>query len=65
MQANEDPVDFVRRVFSHVFEGDSLSKAVQGVREFFAIDFVLDADGRSLNRSDFEATLLATGSRWL
>ena len=59
MQANEHPVNFVRRVF----EGDSLSKAVRGVRDFFAFDFVLDSDGRSLNRSDFEATLLAQRSR--
>ncbi|EOD08262.1 hypothetical protein EMIHUDRAFT_249179, partial [Emiliania huxleyi CCMP1516] len=63
MQANEHPVNFVRRVFSLVFEGDSLSKAVRGVRDFFAFDFVLDSDGRSLNRSDFEATLLAQRSR--
>ena len=58
MQTHEDPVNFVRRVFSLVFEGDSLSKAVR-VRDFFSVDFVLDTDGRSLNRSDFEAYLLA------
>ena len=63
MQTNEDPVNFVRRVFSLVFEGESLSKAVRGVRDFFSVDFVLDAEGSCLNRSDFEATLLAQRSR--
>ena len=63
MQANEDPVNFVRRVFSSSSRATRSPNFVRGVQDFFAFDFVLDSDGRSLNRSDFEATLLAQRSR--